>query len=165
MPGSKIGRPSTSAALKSLPPIVALLLAATFFRLAPLLDNRFHPDEALYGSFARLIASARDPLLANVLVDKPPLGFYLTALGLLLFGDGEFGARLPSLYASVVSVALLFVLARRLYSRTTALLAAGLLAASPFAILFSITLFLDPLLTAIGLWNERLWFARSHGIE
>ncbi len=136
---------------------VALLLIATLLRTLPLLDNRFHPDEALYGSFARLIASGQDPLLAGVLVDKPPLAFYLTALSLLLFGNGEFGARLPSLFASVVSVALLSVLARRLYSTAAAHLAAGLWAASPFAVLFSITLFLDPLLTAALLWA--LWAA------
>ncbi len=136
---------------------VALLLLATLLRTLPLVDNRFHPDEALYGSFARLIASGQDPLLAGVLVDKPPLGFYLTALSLLLFGHGEFGARLPSLFASVVSVALLFVLARRLYAPAAAHLAAGLLAASPFAVLFSITLFIDPLLTAVLLWA--LWAA------
>jgi 4-amino-4-deoxy-L-arabinose transferase-like glycosyltransferase len=139
-------------ALTVWPVIVALLLAATLLRTLPLLNNRFHPDEALYGSFARRIASGQDPLLAGVLVDKPPVSFYLTALSLLLIQNGELGARLPTLYASVVSVALLFVLARRLYRTPTALLAAGLLALSPFAILFSITLFLDPLLTAAVLW-------------
>jgi len=35
------------------------LLAAALLRSLPLLDNRFHPDEALYAYFARLIASAR----------------------------------------------------------------------------------------------------------
>jgi 4-amino-4-deoxy-L-arabinose transferase-like glycosyltransferase len=142
------------AAKTGWPLIVAILLAATLFRTLPLLDNRFHPDEALYGSFARRIASGQDPLLAGVLVDKPPLALYLMALGLLLVdaGHGELGARLPSLYASLVSVALLFVLARRLYGQRAAHLAAGLLAASPLAVLFSITLFLDPLLTGAVLW-------------
>jgi 4-amino-4-deoxy-L-arabinose transferase-like glycosyltransferase len=57
----------------------------------------------------------------------------------------------------VVSVALLFALGRRLYGQRTAWLAAGLLALSPLAILFSITLFIDPLLTASVLWA--LWAA------
>jgi 4-amino-4-deoxy-L-arabinose transferase-like glycosyltransferase len=146
--------PRPTAAKPGWPLIVAILLAATLIRTLPLLDNRFHPDEALYGSFARRIASGQDPLLTGVLVDKPPLGFYLMAFGLLL-GDashGELGARLPSLYASLVSVALLFVLARRLYGQVAALVAAALLAASPLAVLFAITLFLDPLLTAAVLW-------------
>ena len=143
-------KPRRAAAL---PLMVGLLLLATLWRTLPLLDNRFHPDEALYGSFARRIASSQDPLLAGVLVDKPPLGFYLTALGLAAIHNGEFGARLPTLYASVASVALLYALGRRLFGTRTALVAAALLAGSPFAILFSITLFLDPLLTAAGLWG------------
>jgi len=136
---------------------LAALLAAAALRAAPLLTNRFHPDEALYASFARRIASGQDPLLAGVLVDKPPLPFYLSALSLLLVGPTEFGARLPSYYAGVVSVALAAALGRRLYGARAGLLAAALLAVSPFAILFSVTAFIDPLLVAAGLWA--LWAA------
>jgi len=134
---------------------IPALLAATFFRALPLLENRFHPDEALYATFGRLIASGQGLLLSYLVVDKPPLSFYLTALSFLLVGQNELGARLPALFASVISVALLFALARRLYGRGVAHLAAWALALSPFAILFSITVFIDPLLTAIGLWG--LW--------
>src|SRR5207245_2495138 len=102
--------------------------------LLPLQANRFHPDEALYASFARLIASGRDPLLSGVVVDKPPLPFYLTALAFILIGSTEFAARLPNFYASLVSLALLFALARRMYGLSTAHLAAWILALSPFAI-------------------------------
>lgn len=136
---------------------LALLLAAAALRAAPLLDNRFHPDEALYASFARRIAAGHDPLLAGVLVDKPPLPFYLSALSLWLVGPTELAARLPSYYASVVSVALAAALGRRLYGWRSGLLAGLLLAASPFAILFAVTAFIDPLLTAAGLWA--LWAA------
>ncbi len=134
---------------------IPALLAATFFRALPLLDNRFHPDEALYATFGRLIASGQGVLLSYLVVDKPPLSFYLTALSFLLVGQNELGARLPTLFASVISVALLLALARRLYGQSVARLAAWALALSPFAILFSITVFIDPLLTAIGLWG--LW--------
>ncbi len=114
---------------------LAAVLAAAFFRSVPLLDNRFHPDEALYGFFSLLIASGRDPLLAGVVVDKPPLSFYLGALGALLFGGGELGARLPAFYAGVISVALTFGLARRLYRASVGAAAAWALALSPLAIL------------------------------
>lgn len=136
---------------------LAALLAAAALRAIPLLDNRFHPDEALYASFARRIAAGQDPLLAGVLVDKPPLPFYLSALSLLLVGPTELGARLPSYFGSVVSVALAAALGRRLYGARTGLLAAALVAVSPFAILFGITAFIDPLLMAAGLWA--LWAA------
>jgi 4-amino-4-deoxy-L-arabinose transferase-like glycosyltransferase len=132
--------------------LVLALLAAALLRTTPLLDNRFHPDEALYASFGLRIAAGHDPLLAGVLVDKPPLPFYLLALSLGLIGGTELAARLPALLASLVSVALIYALAARLYGARTGLLAAWLLALSPFAILFSITVFLDPLLTALLLW-------------
>jgi len=131
------------------------LLAATGLRAMPLTDNRFHPDEALYASFGQRIANGHDPLLAGVLVDKPPLPFYLIAASLGAFGGGELAARLPSYFASVLSVALLFATLRRLYSSSTALLGAWLLALSPFSILFSITVFIDPLLTVVLLWAWR----------
>ncbi len=133
--------------------LLAALLAATLVRALPLLDNRFHPDEALYASFGRLIASGRDPMLSGVVVDKPPLSFYLTAVSFWLFGSTEFAARLVAFYASLLSVALLFALARRLYGPLAAHLAAWALALSPLAILFSITIFTDPLLVALGLWG------------
>ena len=135
------------------------VLAATVLRAAPLLANRFHPDEALYAYFARLIASGHDPMLAGVVVDKPPAAFYLTALSLLAIGPSELAARLPELAAALVSVALLYALGRRLYDPTTGSLAAWLLGLSPFAILFSITAFVDPLLTAAALWA--LWAASA----
>ncbi|MGQ0600363.1 MAG: ArnT family glycosyltransferase, partial [Anaerolineales bacterium] len=135
--------------------ILGALLTATLFRALPLTDNSFHPDEALYAYFARLIASGRNPLLAGLVVDKPPLPFYLNALSLALIGPTPFAARLPTFFASLISLALLYRLARRLYGPRVALLAAWLFALSPFAILFSITLFLDPLLTVfvlLGWW-------------
>jgi 4-amino-4-deoxy-L-arabinose transferase-like glycosyltransferase len=152
-----VSRPRLALGWSSL---LAALLAATLFRALPLLENRFHPDEALYASFGRLIASGRDPLLAGVVVDKPPLSFYLTAGSFLLFGGTEFAARLVPFYAGVVSVALLFALARVLYDSPAAHLAAWVLALSPFAILFSITIFIDPLLVALGLWGV-VMFAKA----
>jgi len=60
----------------------------------------------------------------------------------------EMVSRLPSLFASILAIALLYRLGRTLYrSRSTGLLAALLLALSPFAVLFGPTAFVDPLLT------------------
>ena len=123
-----------------------LVLVAFYLRATPLTQNRFHPDEALYATFARLIASGHDPLLATIVVDKPPLPFYLMAASMTIFGGTEFAARLPTFLASVITIAILYQLARSLYNPSTAHLAALLLAASPMAILFAITLFTDTLL-------------------
>ena len=113
------------------------------------MENRFHQDEALYATFARFIASGpgRGLLLSHMLVDKPPLAFYLNGLSVAVFGGGEFALRLPTFLASVVSVALVYAIGRRLYGAMAGLAASWALALSPFAIQFSITVFVDPLLT------------------
>lgn len=152
--------PASRARLADLCWAVPALLAATFFRTLPLLENRFHPDEALYATFARIISSGQGILLSYLVVDKPPLPFYLGALSNVLVGPSELGMRLPNFYASLISVALTWALARRLYGRSVAHLAAWALALAPFAILFSITVFLDPLLTAFCVWG---WWMTAAG--
>jgi 4-amino-4-deoxy-L-arabinose transferase-like glycosyltransferase len=129
--------------------VVAALLVAAQLRVAHLLENRFHQDEALYATFARFIASGpgRGLLLSHMLVDKPPLAFYLNGLSVAVFGGGEFALRLPTLLASIVSVGLVYAIGRRLYGAPAGLAAAWAMALSPFAIQFSITVFVDPLLT------------------
>ena len=83
-------------------------------RFRGLFANTFHADEALFATWARLIAVWRDPLLLTQAVDKPPLLFYLQALFYPLFGPVEFAARLPSWIASLLLIPLTAQLARRL---------------------------------------------------
>src|SRR5512143_1096579 len=92
------------------PAHILLLICAVAFalRLGPLFDNRFHPDEALFSTWALKIARGENLLLTGVPVDKPPLLIYLTALSYFIFGQSELAARVPNLIASVVSVALVW---------------------------------------------------------
>lgn len=120
----------------------------TALRFHGLFANRFHADEALFATWARLIAVWRDPLLLTQAVDKPPLLFYLQALFYPLFGPVEWAARMPNLIASVLLIPATGVLARRLYGdRVVALVAASVVAVAPLAVQFSATAFSDPLLT------------------
>ncbi len=140
--------------------LIAILLVALALRLAPWGDNRFLEDEALYATWGLQIASGADPMLDNEPVDKPPVHPYTLALSFLLFGSpmtpeldrNESAARLPSLFASIASVALVYAVGRQLYGDgRVGLLAALLLALSPFDILFASTAFTDPLLVALAL--------------
>ena len=148
--------------------LVGFLLLAWGLRLPPILDNRFHPDEALYGYWGLLIGRGRDPWLASVPVYKPPLLPYLVAGAQALFGNSDgclssdgcraigmaasaFSVRLTGLAAGLLTVPLVAALAYALYrERWTALGAAAVVALSPFAILFSATAFTDPLMVALG---------------
>ena len=60
--------------------VTVTFLSAIVLRIIPWLTNYpLHRDEALYGYWARLIASGQDPLLLIPWVDKPPLVLYLLA--------------------------------------------------------------------------------------
>jgi hypothetical protein len=132
--------------------LVALLLLAWALRLPPILDNRFHADEALYGYWGLLIGRGQDAWLATVPVYKPPLLPYLVAGAQVLFGNSEFSVRLTGLAAGLLAVPLVAALAYALYrDRWTAAAAAVGVALSPFAILFSATAFTDPLMVTLGL--------------
>ncbi len=132
--------------------LVVLLLLAWALRLPPILDNRFHADEALYGYWGLLIGRGQDPWLVTVPVYKPPLLPYLVAGSQALFGNSEFTVRLPGLAAGLLMVPLVAALAHALYrDRWTAAASAVGVAFSPFAILFSATAFTDPPMVALGL--------------
>ncbi len=125
--------------------IGALLLIAAALRAIPWLAGYpLHPDEALYGAWARLIASGRDPLLLTAWIDKPPLVPYLLAASLRLFSPTEVALRLPGMVAGIALSPAVFGLGCRAYGRRVAALGAALVAVSPFAILFSPTAFTDP---------------------
>jgi 4-amino-4-deoxy-L-arabinose transferase-like glycosyltransferase len=130
---------------------VGLLALAFALRLPGLFANSFHADEALYASWARLIHAGHDPLLQMVLVDKPPLLFYLQAAFFPLFGPLEWAARLPNFIASLALVPLTGRLAYQLYGKEAAAWGAAVVAAcSPFLVQFSPTAFTDPLMVTLA---------------
>ena len=131
-----------------------ILVIATILRALPLFANYpLHHDEALYGFWARLVMSGRDPLLLTAWVDKPPLVIYALAGSLKLLGVSELALRLPGMVVSLATLVCTYGLASRVYERNIALLAAVLVAGSPFAILFAPTAFTDLWLT--------LWLAAA----
>ncbi|MBI5879419.1 MAG: glycosyltransferase family 39 protein [Chloroflexi bacterium] len=134
--------------VRARPLAVALLLCAVVaasLRVSLISGERFHPDEALYATWARDIATGRDVWLAERIVDKPPLFIYVLALPFATVGASEELARLPNLIASVASVVLTGGIAQRLYGDLrVAVVAAIGMALSPIAMLFSVTAFADP---------------------
>ena len=144
--------------------VIIILLLSAFFRFHALTqDFRFHPDEALFSTFARTAAVNGDWLLHGP-IDKTPLTIYASALSMLAFGVrqmdngvlmldvrvGEFAARVPGTMASILLVAVVYRLARDLYlpkiRNIVSLLAMLLMVLSPFVIAFSATVFTDGLM-------------------
>ncbi|MCB9452308.1 MAG: glycosyltransferase family 39 protein [Anaerolineaceae bacterium] len=181
-----------SATRYALPLLIMLFVAGLRFHALGQ-DTRFHPDEALFATFARQAAVNGDWLLLGNL-DKPPLTIYANALSMMFTGvttlpdgvltldahRGEFSARLPGTLASILLVAVMYALARRLYPGerpyVMPLVAMLLMALSPYAIAFSATAFTDGLMLlaiTLALWQGAkgqwgwagLWLAVGFGCK
>ncbi|MBN1935647.1 MAG: glycosyltransferase family 39 protein [Anaerolineae bacterium] len=151
---------------------ILILLLAFGLRVFYLTEDRFHADEALYAGWALRLLDG-DPLLLGVPVDKPPLFLYTLAGAFTLFGPSEVAGRWISLTCSMVSIALIYRLARASLSSSTgrqtagtapssrpALWATFFFALSPFDILFARTTFTDAMLV---MWVLAALCATVHG--
>ena len=90
-----------------------------------------------------------------VTVDKPPLGFWLQALSVKLFGFTPFSIFLPQALAGVLSVFVLFILVRRHFGFMAGLLAALALAISPLSVVTARNNTIDStlaLMLLLGAW-------------
>ena len=99
---------------------------------------------------------ARLPLVFRALGDdREGMIVYLITLSEALLGPTEFAVRLPTALAGVALVGLTYLLGRELGGARLGLLAAGLLAISPWHAQVSRLAFragLTPLFVALGLW-------------
>ncbi len=113
--------------------LTAITVAAAVLRLVRLDDPKSLVfDETYYAKDACWYVTSA-PTLCGIDVEStlvhPPLAKWLLALGIRLFGYDSFGWRISAAVAGTITVALLFLLGRRLLRSTLgASLAAGLLA-------------------------------------
>jgi 4-amino-4-deoxy-L-arabinose transferase-like glycosyltransferase len=145
--------------------LVAILLLAAGLRLHRLSEvpAGFFCDEASIGYNAySILETGRDehgvalPLYFRAFGEyKNPVYIYTTAASIALFGLNEFGTRFPAAFYGVLTVLLAFLVGRQLYGHRTGLLAAGLLAISPWHLHFSriaFELITLPFFFCLGLW-------------
>lgn len=128
-----------------------LLLLGAFFRIHGLTRaSHFHADEALFASFARQMVLEGDWNLDQVAVDKPPTSFLIVGTSLHIWGETEFAARLPNVYASLIGLAAFYALVKRCAGHLVAIIALLLLVVCPVEIGYAPTVFQDsPMLAAI----------------
>lgn len=128
-------------------------------------DVRLHSDEALYSTYARN-AAVYGYWMLNGPLDKPPLSIYASALGMHFFAanvndlgvidvpiiQGEFAAKIPNVFAGWVTIALSYTIAHTLYrKRRVTLIAALVVAVSPYAVAYSASAFTDALMLVLML--------------
>src|SRR5437867_10079796 len=135
------------------------------------------PDEPRYAAIAREMLKTGDYITPRLYgmpwFEKPPLMYWLAALGYKLFGVSEAGARFPSALSATLCVFLIYWCGRKLWDRAVGLLAALVLATSiglsAFARAASMDMLLTTCLTAALLFflfacndttpQRRMWFS------
>jgi 4-amino-4-deoxy-L-arabinose transferase-like glycosyltransferase len=110
------------------------------------------PDEPRYAAIARTMLQSGDyitpRLNGETWFEKPVLYYWLGALGYKIFGFSERGARFPSALAATLTIFLVYWFAKKLWDRTTGLLAAVMLATSVGFFSFARAASMDMPLTA-----------------
>jgi len=142
--------------------LAAILVGAALVRLYRLADipNGFSPDEASYGyNGYSFLLTGRDrfgealPLFTDNFGDLIATSYmWLTAPAIALFGLGEFAVRLPAALIGTATVYVLYLLGSAVAGRGTGLLAALLLAISPWHVQISRYAERSPLLALCFCW-------------
>lgn len=130
-------------------PLLLILLLAALLRVHDLDGTSLWYDEAVSwdqsrGSFANLLSAVATD-------NYPPLHNIVLWITMPVLGDSETALRLPSALLGVAAVWLTYLVGRRLGGREVGLLAAALLALSPFHIWYSTEARMYALLATCGL--------------
>lgn len=125
--------------------LLALSVRLVLMALTPMADN----SEPRYAEMARLMAASGDWITpwfepGKPFWGKPPLAFWMSALSLQVFGYSDLAVRLPSLLASIATLALLFNWSRHQFGLQTARMAALIYASSLLPFLMAGAVMLDP---------------------
>lgn len=128
--------------------LLAIIILSAVFRIWKLgsIPPSLTPDEAALGYNAySILKTGRDeygkflPIIFKSFGDyKPGLYVYLTVPSVALLGLNEFAVRLPSAVAGVISVFLIYLIVRKLFSNEKLGLIASFIAAiNPWSVFFS----------------------------
>ncbi|WP_086827735.1 glycosyltransferase family 39 protein [Streptomyces sp. NRRL B-24572] len=140
-------RPTAEWVLLTVLPLTAVLALAAFLRFWQLTRIGFNSDEAVYTGTAASLAG--DPAMQPVfpVFRAHPVLFTGFVSLFLRGGTDEFTARAVAAGVGVVTVAVTYLLARRLYGHAAGLAAALLLAVMPYHVVVTRQVLLDGLMT------------------
>lgn len=138
--------------------VSCILLVGLFFRIYNLSDHPFpwSGDEASVGiEGTRIISGEITDFFATGWSGQPNWSFVPTAISLLIFGKNFFAIRLVSALVGTLAILCLYLLARELFGRRVAILAAGFLAAFSYHLQFSrigVNNIIDSMTVCLVLW-------------
>ena len=138
--------------------------AALGFALFKLGASRalWDPGESRYAEISREMLESGDYLVPHLnyvpYFEKPPLGYWLNALGMRIFGINELGARFFTILAGLALAWGLYRFAKKVLTGRAALLSAAVLASSLAFFLYSQINELDMLLSVFVCWALFLFY-------
>lgn len=97
--------------------------------------------------------------------DHPPLVFLIQHFSIKLFGENTFAIRLPSVLAGLVSIFLLYLIGKRLYSNEIGLIAASLFALTANHVWISRVGLQESILIALMLGAAHCFFSAISSIQ
>lgn len=110
--------PASSGPPKGLFPVLLTVVGVGLFLWRLGHPGLMDPDEGRYAEIAREMLLLRDWLIPRLnflpYLEKPPLGYWLTALSFAVFGLKEWAARLPPALAALAGLYLAYGLGRAL---------------------------------------------------
>ncbi|MGB8647057.1 MAG: glycosyltransferase family 39 protein [Anaerolineae bacterium] len=132
--------------------LLVLALATFALRIFKIQAQSLWYDEAFSVWLARLDLG---DITARTAADiQPPLYYYLLHFWMLLTGVSEFAVRFLSLVPGVLTIPLMYVMARRLFNRAAAFAAALLALVSPLYLWYSQETRMYTLITFLGLLSS-----------
>ncbi|MDT8307069.1 MAG: glycosyltransferase family 39 protein [Anaerolineae bacterium] len=114
--------------------LVLVFIVAVLLRLPTVGSKSMWLDEA-FGAYHAQRAELATPTVVEG--THPPLYYTFLHYWIPVAGNGEVGLRLPSVAVSLAGIGLLYLLARMLFDRHVALVAATLLAVSPLDVWYA----------------------------
>lgn len=128
--------------------LIFALLGALFF--IPFLGgvHLFDWDEVNFAEISREMLITKDFLRVYVnfepFWEKPPFFFWLQAMGMRVFGVGEFAARLPNAICGIITLVILYNIGKKLYDNRFGIIWAGVYFGSVLPFLYFKSGIIDP---------------------
>ncbi|TKB24271.1 phospholipid carrier-dependent glycosyltransferase [Desulfopila sp. IMCC35006] len=119
-------RPETMSMNNKILPVFLITLFIILY-LVPLAERPLIiPDETRYAEVPREMLATGDWVVPRIngwrYFEKPPMGYWLTALSLSFFGENNFAVRLPQALSTGLTALLIFFLCSRLSKRRDSML-------------------------------------------
>jgi len=166
------GQEQTCSSIQSRHVLAACCLALLFFCVSLLFCGHWgvlESSEARYAEISREMLQSQDWLHPRLLgiyhLHKPPVVYWITALGLKLFGVNPFGVRFFQQVSFVMQALAIFRIGCLLFKNSQpALLAMAVYLTTPAAFIASRNLTTDSFLLTLELFAVMTWISyRAHG--